>query len=49
MSGEDAYRLYSQHLTTFEREEVKQYETVYYLNISGKKKAIRMLTDTEES
>jgi hypothetical protein len=38
MSGEDAYRTYGQYLNAYEREEVKNFETVYFLNPNIKRK-----------
>ena len=40
MSGEDAFRLYGAYLNAYEREEVKQFEIVYFLNPNIKRKNI---------
>lgn len=39
MSGEEALSRYSQYLTPYERDEIKQYEVVYYMNLSANRKA----------
>lgn len=39
MSGEDAYKVYYQSLNAYEREEIKQFPMVYYLNLSMKRKS----------
>jgi hypothetical protein len=39
MSGEDALYRFTQYLTPYERDEIKAFKTVYYMNLSANKKA----------
>lgn len=39
MSGEEALTRYSQYLTPYERDEIKTFDHVYYLNLSANRKA----------
>ena len=39
MSGEESLSRYSQYLTPYERDEIKNYEKVYYMNLSANRKA----------
>lgn len=39
MPGAEAARLFHQYLTPFERDEVKQYDIVYYMNLTSNRKA----------
>lgn len=48
MSGEDAYKIYGQFLTPYEKEEVKQFEIVYYMNVLGLRKTLNIQTQESE-
>ena len=37
MSGDDVLKYYGNLLSVYEREEVKQYETIYYLSFNRRK------------
>lgn len=49
MSGEEAAKIFSQHLSNYEREEIKEYETVYYVNTHVKKKSFMNEPSENES
>jgi|LauGreDrversion4_2_1035121.scaffolds.fasta_scaffold65785_4 hypothetical protein len=39
MSGQEAAKQFHQYLTPFERDEVKEFEIVYYMNLTSNRKA----------
>jgi len=39
MSGEEALSRYSQYLTPYERDEIKNFDKVFYMNLSANRKA----------
>ncbi len=39
MSGQEALAMYAQYLTPYERDEIVQFETVHYMNLSANRKA----------
>ena len=40
MSSEDALKIYGRSLSQYEREEIASFETIYYLNLTAKRKGV---------